>query len=105
MRWLQNNEPWVRVHVDTRFGPGPHSVSPVEEILGEVQRRIGDRAGTFANQARMNRLLKLIALDLNGDADELAWAEIIRRHLITNGGRPGDQRQADDPKGYRSLRA
>lgn len=42
---------------------------------------------------------------MNGQADELAWADIIRRHLLAAGGYAPEQRQNDDPHGHRSIRA
>jgi hypothetical protein len=44
-------------------------------------------------------------LDLNGQAEELAYARAIHDWLVANGGRPGGQRRAvADCKGTASLR-
>jgi len=85
-KWVTTNSSAISAHVATRPPLGPHSVGAVEERLPEVGRRIGDRAGAFGNQTRTNRLLRLMTLEMNGQADELAWADIIRRHLLCTGG-------------------
>jgi len=104
-KWVTTNSSAISAHVATRPALGPHSVGAVEERLREVGRRIGDRAGAFGNQTRTNRLLRLMTLEMNGQADELAWADIIRRHLLATGGYAPEQRQNDDPHGHRSIRA
>lgn len=104
-RWLGLNGAMVSAQLAARPRYGPASVGAVEKSLQEIQRRIGQRAGAFGNQARTNRLLKLVTLDINGQADERRWADIIRRHLIAQGCAADHQRTNDDKKGYRSLRA
>lgn len=103
--WLRRRGSAVAAQISSRSFRGPHSVGPVEQVLQRVQLRIGDRAGAFGNAVRTNRLLRLMTLDLNGRPDEVAGAEIIRRQLLAGGGHASHQRQNDDPKGCRSIRA
>ncbi|MGH2714023.1 MAG: hypothetical protein ACRDM7_09110 [Thermoleophilaceae bacterium] len=75
-------------------------------MLRQVERRIGNRVGSFTNRSRMNKLLDLIALELRGQADDRRWADRLRERLYLAGGRPtSHQRAADDPRGTWSLLA
>jgi hypothetical protein len=87
----------------TRDPAGPNSTGPVEQVLREVDRRIGDRVGSFTNRARMAKLLTLMTLDLSGKADGRQWADRLRERLYLAGERPANQRPHDDPKGAPSL--
>jgi len=73
------------------------------QVLHEVDRRIGDRIGSFTNRARMSKLLRLMALELNGEADGRLWADRLRERLYLAGGRAAVQRPHDDAKGTHSL--
>lgn len=102
-RWLDRYGDRVAAQVATRDPGRPNSTGPVEQVLREIDRRIGDRAGSFTNRARMTKLLALIALDLSGKADGREWADRLRERLYLAGGRSGNQRPHDDPKGTHSL--
>lgn len=102
-RWLDRYGNRVAAQVATRDAGGPNSTGPVEQVLREVDRRIGDRVGSFTNRARMAKLLALMTLDLDGRADGRAWADRLRERLYLAGGRPHNQRPHDDPKGSHSL--
>lgn len=65
---------------------------------------IGKRASRLQNRARIIKLLDLLTLGINGEADESAFADAIHRHLDYHYGRPLlHQRPHDDPKGNPSL--
>jgi len=102
-RWLKRYGDRVEAQVATRDPGGPNSTGPVEQVLREVDRRIGDRVGSFTNRARMAKLLALMTLDLSGRADGRGWADRLRERLYLAGGRPDNQRPHDDPKGSYSL--
>lgn len=102
-RWLDRYGERVAAQVATRDPGGPNSTGPVEQVLREVDRRIGDRVGSFTNRARMAKLLALMTLDLTGQADGRQWADRLRERLYLAGGRPANQRPHDDPKGTHSL--
>ena len=80
------------------------TVGGLEKQLDVVRRRLEDRRGTLLNRERLNRMLLLIQLDLNGLADEGRYAEIIRQHLLARGGRSEQRRVILDPPGQPSLR-
>ena len=102
-RWLERYGGRVEAQIATREPGGPNSTGPVEQVLREVDRRIGDRVGSFSNRARMAKLLALMTLDLTGQADGRQWADRIRERLYLAGGRPANQRPHDDPKHSPSL--
>jgi hypothetical protein len=103
VKWLDTYGQIARAQIPTREPNGPNSTGPVEQILREVDRRIGDRIGSFTNRARLAKLLDLMTLDLLGKADAREWADRLREQLHLAGGRPQNQRPNDDPKGVHSL--
>jgi hypothetical protein len=106
INFLDDYGPRIAAQTATRQPDLSHSTSPVEAALRQVDRRIGDRVGSFTNRSRMNKLLALIALDLRGQADERHWADRLRERLYLLGGRPvSHQRTADDLRGAWSLLA
>lgn len=101
--WLDRYGSRIAAQVATRDPTRPNSTGPVEQVLREVDRRIGDRVGSFTNRARMGKLLALIALDVDGRADGRQWADRLRECLHLAGGHAKSQRPHDDPKGSYSL--
>ncbi|MDO8107028.1 hypothetical protein Q6348_07425 [Isoptericola sp. b441] len=101
---------WVRRHqrlIAWQTGvptTGPRSNGAVEQVLQEVRKRIGPRAMNFTNQARTNALLGLFLADMNGHADERAWADIIRAHAAQTGGSPTTRPRTVSDHGRASLR-
>jgi hypothetical protein len=103
LKWLATYGPRIEAQIATRDPRGPHSTGAVEQILHALDRRLGDRAGSFTNRARMTKLLALMTLQLNGQADARRWADQLRERLYLTGGRPVNQRPHDDPKHSYSL--
>jgi hypothetical protein len=101
--WLGRYGPRIAPQVATRDPARPNSTGPVEQVLREVDRRIGDRVGSFTNRARLARLLALMALDIDGRADGRRWADRLRERLYLAGGHAEGQRPHDDPRGINSL--
>ena len=101
--WLDRYGNRIAEQIATRHPGEPNSTGPVEQVLREVNRRIGDRVGSFGNRARMAKLLALITLELTSGADGRQWADRLREHLYLAGGRPANQRPHDDAKGTPSL--
>jgi hypothetical protein len=102
-RWLATNSEMVRAQAATSADVFPRSNGAVEKVLRDVSHRIGDRATSFTNKRRTDALLSLFATEMNGHADELAWADLIRQHLEANSGRGNDQRLLKDPEKARTL--
>jgi Transposase, Mutator family len=103
IKWLETYGQIAEAQIPTRDPHGINSTGPIEQILREIDRRIGDRVGSFTNRARLAKLLDLMTLDLLGKADGRAWADRLRDRLYLAGGRPANQRPHDDPKGVHSL--
>ena len=103
-RWLDRYGVRLGAQAGTRNRYLPNSTGAVEnQIRGTIERYLGDRASRLGNRARLCRLLDLICVEQRGDADEVAWAEDIRAHLLTRAGRADRQRQQDDERGRPSL--
>jgi hypothetical protein len=103
VRWMETYGRLAEAQIATRDQQGINSTGPVEQILREVDRRIGDRVGSFTNRTRLAKLLNLMTLDLLGKADGRDWADRLRERLYLAGGRPQNQRPHDDRKGVHSL--
>jgi hypothetical protein len=103
VKWLETYGQTAQAQTLTRNPFGINSTGPVEQVLREIDRRIGDRVGSFTNRARLGNLLDLMTLDLLGKADGREWADRLRERLYLVGGRPTNQRPHDDPQGIQSL--
>ncbi|MHB8694905.1 MAG: transposase [Solirubrobacteraceae bacterium] len=103
MKWLESYGQLAEAQIATRDPRGINSTGPVEQALREIDRRIGDRVGSFTNRARLTKLLDLMTLDMRGQADGREWADRLRERLYLAGGRPANQRPHDDPRGVHSL--
>jgi hypothetical protein len=103
VKWLDTYGQIAAAQAASRNPFGINSTGPVEQILREIDRRIGDRVGSFTNRARLAKLLDLMTLALLGKADGREWADRLRERLYLAGGRPTNQRPHDDPRGYHSL--
>ena len=101
---MSANDTLVRYQIADRALPGPHSTGPLEQFLHHLDATIGDRAARLTNKTRADALLKLLAAQRNGWANETAWAQRIREHLLARRGRAPDQRQHTDPATEPSLR-
>jgi hypothetical protein len=103
VNWLDTYGHIAEAQTPTRDPYAINSTGPVEQALREVDRRIGDRVGSFTNRTRLANLLELMTLDLLGKADGRDWADRLRERLYLAGGRPANQRPHDDRKGVFSL--
>jgi hypothetical protein len=103
--WVSRNEMLVAAQAGAaQHFRGPRSNGCVETVLRQVDQRIWDRAAQFTNKQRLDRLLALMACELNGHARPLEWADVIRRTVALSGGYAADQRGAVDPRSSPSLR-
>jgi hypothetical protein len=83
-RRLRGVEDWLREHADRITRQLEHAgldavTSPalLEEKLVRLRERLEPRRGNLRNLERTNRLLLLTQLDLDGRADERAYARVI----------------------------
>jgi hypothetical protein len=103
IKWLETYGQTAKAQTFTRNPFSINSTGPVEQVLREIDRRIGDRVGSFTNRTRLAKLLDLMTLDMLGKADGRDWADRLRERLYLAGGRPANQRPHDDRKGVHSL--
>lgn len=102
--WIRKTRALMDHQWSIRDPNRPLSIGGLETVFQEVLRRLGDRRFVFRNQARLELVFDLIALDLAKEASELRYREIIRTHLLAHGGRPTRARRALDDREGSSLR-
>lgn len=101
-RWLETNSSEIAAQLAAGAN-GPRSIGAVETALHDVQGAFHGRSQSFGNRARLNKLLELMTLHANGQADPRRFADRLRERLHPAGGIAPDQRPHDDPKGAPSL--
>ncbi|MGB0095592.1 MAG: hypothetical protein WBP81_24020 [Solirubrobacteraceae bacterium] len=112
-RFIRRHDAEVRDHIARRPSEWRHerglpvSAGPLEQKLRVLRDHyIKHRRFAFRNRERLNRLLLLIHLEMDGYANEREYAAFIRDWLQGNAGRPRLPRRAiADPDGTSSLRA
>jgi hypothetical protein len=83
----------------------PLTTSALEQLTRPIASALYPRRYALKNRGRLNRLLMLIQLHINGDDDAQAYSKTIRSWLERNDGRPTARRRAiADPSGSPSLR-
>jgi Transposase, Mutator family len=110
-RWIAVNGPTIEAQFARRPPPSkrpadmPLTTSALEQIARPIVTALYPRRYGLKNRERLNRLLLLLQLYINGDDDVRRYATTIRRWLETHGGRPTARRRAiADPLGSPSLR-
>jgi hypothetical protein len=110
-RWIAVNGPTIEAQFACRPPPFRRSVdmplttAALEQITRPIVTALYPRRYGLKNRERLNRLLMLLQLHVNGDDDVQRYATTIRRWLEANGGRPISRRRAiADPLGSPSLR-
>ena len=107
--WIAKYEPLVldqfaRRPPLERRQTNPTTIGGLENRMRPLKDWIGPRADGFKNRERLNPLLLLMQLQLNGQADEDAYTIAIRDWLIANAGKVPSRRVIADPYGKPSLR-
>jgi hypothetical protein len=102
IRWLETYGQIAKAQNTTRNPFGVNSTGPVEQTLHEIDRRIGDRIGSFTSRARLAKLLDLMTLDMRGQADGRAWATTSANGSTSPAGAPPTNAPRR-PKGVHSL--
>lgn len=103
LAWLRGLRPLIWPQLVSRQSYGPNSTGAAEGAIQKLQEHLDKRARTMTNLARAQKLMDLLQLGMNGQADEQEWAERIRNHLLAHRGRAPFQRPHDDPFGTWSL--
>lgn len=111
-RWIAVNGPTI----ESQFGRRglasqrptdmPLTTAALEQITRHITTVIYPRRYALKNRERLNRLLMLLQLHINGENNVQKYANTIRARLEANGGRPvGRRRGIADPAGSQSLRS
>ena len=110
-RWIAINGPPIEAQFARRPPPSrrpvdmPLTTSALEQITRPILTALYLRRYALKNRERLNRLLMLQQLHINGEDDVQAYAKTIRAWLEENGGRPTAPRRAiADRAGSPSLR-
>jgi hypothetical protein len=110
-RWIAVNGPTIEAQFARRPPPSrrpadmPLTTSALEQLTRPIVAALYPRRYALKNRERLNRLLMLQQLHVNGDDDVQVYAKAIRAWLEANGGRPAARRRAiADAAGVPSLR-
>ena len=109
-RWITVNaatieRQFARRALTPRRPDMPLTTAALEQLTRPIVAALYPRRYGLKNRERLNRLLMLLQLHINGDDDLQAYARVIRSHLERNEGRPLIPRRAvTDPAGSPSLR-
>lgn len=83
----------------------PLTTSALEQLTRPIYAALYPRRYALKNRERLNRLLMLMQLHINGEDDIQTYSKAIRAWLETNHGRPqGKRRGIADSFGSPSLR-
>lgn len=110
-RWIVVNGPTIEAQFDRRMPPSrrpadmPLTTAALEQLTRPIYAALYPRRYALKNRERLNRLLMLMQLHINGEDDTQAYSKAIRAWLESNHGRPrGRRREITDPKRSPSLR-
>jgi len=110
-RWIAVNGPTIetqfarRPPLSQRPANMPLTTAALEQLTRPIAAALYPRRYALKNRERLNRLLLLMQLHINGDDDIQAYTKTIRQWLERNDGRPvGRRRSIADPARSPSLR-
>ncbi|MDQ3990258.1 MAG: transposase [Actinomycetota bacterium] len=110
-RWIAVNGPTIEAQFARRLAPSrrpsdmPLTTAALEQLTRPISAALYPRRYALKNRERLNRLLMLMQLHVNGEDDVRRYAKTIRARLESNGGRPvGRRRAITDSAGSASLR-
>lgn len=110
-RWIAVNGPTIEAQFARRPPPSrrptemPLTTAAIEQLTRPIAAALYPRRYALKNRERLNRLLLLMQLHINGDDDVQGYSKTIRAWLESNGGRPATRRRAvTDPRHSPSLR-
>ena len=109
--WIAVNNPIIERQFARRGGSSerpadmPLTTAALEQLARPITAALYPRRYALKNRERLNRLLMLLQLHVNGQDDVQSYTRTIRSWLEANGGRPATRRRAlADPAGVPSLR-
>ena len=93
VKWRARNEDAIQLALTSRHWPP--TTQHVEEHLATLRARLGERRRAFRNLHRLNCVLKLMAMQLRGEASVSVWARILRDNHTKHHGKPPPRRLHD----------
>lgn len=110
-RWIAVNGPTIEAQFARRPPPSrrpaemPLTTAALEQLTRPIYAALYPRRHALKNRERLNRLLMLAQLHINGEDDIPTYSTAIRAWLESNRGRPRGRRRAiADPNGSPTLR-
>lgn len=94
-RWIQSNEEMIALSL--AHNHWPVSTGALEEPLRRIRASFTDRRFGLRNLDRLDDLLSLMAIQINGDANARTWAKILRENHRDHAGTPPPRRLVDNP--------
>ena len=106
LRWMTRHAERIEWQFENAgYFRNPLSTGALETQLTTLKGWLYMRRGSFRNQTRTNRLLELMALQLNHEANVGEYRRTLLAHVQANAGRARTPRRAIlDPLGHGSLR-
>jgi hypothetical protein len=107
-QWVKDEEELVVWQIEhrplgRRKEGNPRTLGGLETKLDRLKRWIDPRIHGFRNRERLERLLMLMQLELNGQANVDDYTRSIRKWLLTRDGQPAPRRMIIDSYGTSSL--
>ena len=93
VKWRTRNDEAIQLALTSRHWPP--TTQHVEEHLATLRGRLGERRPAFRNLHRLNCVLKLMAIQLRGEASVSSWARILRDNHTKHHGKPPPRRLYD----------
>lgn len=94
-RWIKANEQMIALSL--AHNHWPVSAGALEEPLRRIRASFTDRRFGLRNLDRLDDLLSLMTIQINGDADARTWAKILRENHRHHAGTPPPRRLVDNP--------
>lgn len=107
-QWIADNDDLVLHQMAHRPRPStrrsnPRTLGGLEIKLDKLKAWVGPRVHGFRNRERLDRLLMLMQLELNDQADIDAYSRAIRDWLLARDGKAAPRRLIADDYGSTSL--
>ncbi len=91
MSWLAKKRKLIEHQFEIRLPGKIRSTGALENSLNVAKNVVGDRHFVFRNAARLRLLLGLVTLHAREEDDVRVYANLIRKALLANSGKPAQQ--------------
>lgn len=87
--WMAANEELVLAQMEQRRGQVLSNSSAEQIIQNHIKPALVGRTTLLRNRGRLDRMLALVRIEAAGEASEVEYSRLIRKHLAGQGGRTG----------------